>query len=149
MSIRFTHTNIIAKDWRRLAAFYEVTLGCTPVYPERDLFGAWLDEATGVNDAHLSGIHLKLPGYDDKGPTLEIFQYEDMPAHTDTRINRPGLSHLAFAVDDVSETAGLIMQNGGSAVGKLTKVAVPGIGKITFWYLTDPEGNIIELQKWE
>ena len=33
--IRYAHTNLIANDWRSLAAFYVDLLGCTPVLPER------------------------------------------------------------------------------------------------------------------
>ena len=33
---RYVHTNLIARDWRRLAAFYESVLGCVPVHPERE-----------------------------------------------------------------------------------------------------------------
>ena len=36
----------------------------------------WLDSATGINGAHLRGMHLRLPGYGEHGPTLEIFQYD-------------------------------------------------------------------------
>ena len=37
----------------------------------------------------------------------------------------------------------------GECVGDLVTAEIPGAGRITFVYLTDPEGNIIELQKWE
>ena len=33
---RYGHTNLIAKDWRALASFYQEQFGCTPVPPERD-----------------------------------------------------------------------------------------------------------------
>jgi predicted enzyme related to lactoylglutathione lyase len=72
---RFAHVNLIAQDWRRLAAFYELVFGCRPVPPERQLAGAWLDAATGLVGARIQGAHLRLPGYGDAGPTLEIFQY--------------------------------------------------------------------------
>ena len=42
----------------------------------RDLSGEWLDRATGLKNAHIKGIHLRLPGYGEGGPTLEIFQYD-------------------------------------------------------------------------
>jgi len=34
-------------------------------------------------------------------------------------------------------------------VGQLVDAAIPGVGKITVVYAKDPEGNIIEIQKWE
>jgi len=36
---RYVHTNLIAWDWKRLAAFYQDVFGCVPVPPERDLSG--------------------------------------------------------------------------------------------------------------
>jgi predicted enzyme related to lactoylglutathione lyase len=37
MSARYAHTNLIAMDWRRLAAFYRDVFDSVPVPPERDL----------------------------------------------------------------------------------------------------------------
>lgn len=38
---------------------------------------------------------------------------------------------------------------GGGEVGKVVSNDVGGVGRITFAYLTDPEGNIIEVQSRE
>jgi len=59
-----------------LVRFYFEVFGCEPEGPERDMSGAWLDELTSLRDAHLTGVHLRLPGYGDDGPTLEIFSYD-------------------------------------------------------------------------
>jgi catechol 2,3-dioxygenase-like lactoylglutathione lyase family enzyme len=120
-----------------------------PIPPERDLCGEWLDKATGLSGSHISGIHLRLPGYGDDGPTLELFQYGFMPEHPSVNPNTPGFSHIAFAVDDVPATARAVLNFGGSAVGELTVRAVPGVGLLTFQYVADPEGNIIEVQHWK
>jgi len=149
MPIRYAHTNLIAGDWRRLAAFYQDVLGCVPVPPERDLSGEWLDRATGLEEARITGIHLRLPGCGSDGPTLEIFQYADMPERPPSAPNLPGFAHVAFAVDDVEATARAVFENGGSAIGELTQCELPGVGVLTFRYVADPEGNLIELQHWE
>jgi predicted enzyme related to lactoylglutathione lyase len=145
---RFVHTNLIAQDWRRLARFYEQVFGCTPVPPERNLVGQWLEDATGVPGAEIRGIHLRLPGYGEEGPTLEIFQYNRRAERPETAINRPGFAHLAFAVDDVEVARDAVIEAGGGTVGEVVSLEVPGAGRATFVYLTDPEGNIIELQRW-
>ena len=75
MSIKYVHTNIIADDWRALADFYIQVFGCKPVLPERDLSGSWLDSLTCIENSHITGIHLSLPGCGENGPTLEIFSY--------------------------------------------------------------------------
>jgi predicted enzyme related to lactoylglutathione lyase len=56
--------------------------------------------------------------------------------------------HLAFEVDDVEVVTAAVLQGGGSMVGKISSTEVAGIGLLTFVYLADPEGNIIELQAW-
>lgn len=149
MPMKYTHTNLIAKDWKRLSAFYQQVFGCAPVPPERDLSGEWLDKATGLTGAHLAGMHLRLPGYGDDGPTLELFQYDAMPEHPFVNPSTPGFRHIAFAVDDVPATAQAVINHGGSAVGELTIREVPGVGLLTFQYVADPEGNILEVQNWK
>jgi predicted enzyme related to lactoylglutathione lyase/predicted kinase len=149
MPTKYAHTNLIAKDWRRLASFYREVFDCVPVPPERDLSGEWVDKATGISQAHIFGMHLRLPGYQDDGPTLEIFQYGSMPKHPSVEPNTPGFTHIAFAVDDVPATAQAVFDHGGSAVGELTVREVPGVGLLTFQYVADPEGNIIEVQNWK
>ena len=149
MPTKYAHTNLIAKDWKRLAAFYQEVFGCVPVPPERDMSGEWLDKATGISGAHLAGMHLRVPGYGDEGPTLEIFKYSSMPEHPSVKANTPGFAHIAFAVDDVQATAQAAFGQGASAVGELTVREVPGVGLLTFQYLADPEGNIVEIQKWK
>jgi len=148
MPIKYAHTNLVADNWKRLASFYETVFECIPIPPERDLSGDWLDKVTGIPESHVRGIHLQLPGYEQGGPTLEIFQYSVMPERCPLHPNTPGFSHIAFAVDNVATTAQRVFDNGGSAVGELTVREVPGIGVLTVRYVADPEGNIIEIQSW-
>jgi len=149
MKAKYTHTNIVARDWRKVAAFYERIFGCEPVPPERTAVGEWVERCTGVSGAEVHGIHLRLPGYGDDGPTLEIFQYNNEEKRPETAINRPGFAHLAFEVDDVEATRDEVLDAGGRCVGDLITTEIAGAGTITLIYMTDPEGNIIELQKWE
>lgn len=148
LSARFVHTNIVAHDWRRLADFYEQVFGCIPVPLERHLTGQWIEAATGVPNAEIDGVHLRLPGHGDDGPTLEIFQYNQAEPGQAPAINRPGLAHIAFAVDDVEAARDAVFTAGGGTVGEVVSLDVPDAGRVTFVYVTDPESNIIELQKW-
>jgi hypothetical protein len=61
--MKYVHTNLVARDWRKLADFYINVFNCKPVPPERELKGEWLDKAVNVKDAHIKGVHLQLPGY--------------------------------------------------------------------------------------
>ena len=145
---KYKHTNLVARDWRNLAEFYRQVLGCTEVPPERTGIGEWVERCTSVPGAEIRGIHLRLPGYGEDGPTLEIFQYNNAQNRPETAINRPGLAHLAFEVDDVEAARGEVTAAGGTSVGEMVTVDIPDADIITFIYMTDPEGNIIELQKW-
>jgi predicted enzyme related to lactoylglutathione lyase len=145
--MRYIHTNIIARDWNKLAEFYKEVFDCVEVPPERDLSGQWLDLATGLRGARIKGVHLRLPGYGDDGPTLEIFQYSDMPPHREVKPSTPGLTHLAFTVDDVRKVQDRVAGMGGGTIGDVVNVEIPGYGAIEFAYVTDPEKNIIEIQR--
>jgi len=96
-----------------------------------------------------SGVHLRLPGQGDDGPTLEIYQYSKNEAKLPPAANREGITHIAFEVDDVEQVMAEVLQHGGSKVGDITSSKVEGVGMLTFVYLADPEGNIIELQSWK
>jgi hypothetical protein len=89
--MRYAHTNIVTTDWKRLAEFYIQVFGCTVKPPERNLSGDWLDNATGLTNARLQGIHLVLPGHGNNGPTLEMFTYEAMEQRGTPDGQPPGL----------------------------------------------------------
>lgn len=40
------------------------------------------------------------------------------------------------------------MAAGGGAVGEVVTLRVEGAREVTWCYVTDPEGNIVELQRW-
>jgi predicted enzyme related to lactoylglutathione lyase len=145
---RYVHTNLIARDWQALARFYESVFGCVRVPPERDLSGPAMDAGTGLPAAHLRGVHLRLPGCGDAGPTLEIFTYDRLGERPATAVNRPGFGHLAFGVADVAAARTAVLAAGGGSVGEVVTVAVAGGGRVTWCYVTDPESNVIELQSW-
>jgi predicted enzyme related to lactoylglutathione lyase len=144
---KYTHTNLIAVDWRTLAKFYIEVLGCELVLPERDLRGEPVERGTAIPGVHLSGVHLRLQGVGSDGPTLEIFNYEPLAAAAAKKVNQPGFGHIAFAVEDIDAARAEVLAHGGRAVGELVKTPIGDTGHYYRWcYLTDPEGNILELQ---
>ena len=149
MTIRYRHTNIVAEDWDTLARFYERVFGCVRVPPEREHVGEWLEKGTGVAGAHIRGVHLRLPGFDANGPTLEIFTYAENLPKPPPAANREGLAHLAFEVDDVEAVLARVLEHGGKPVGELITHDVANVGRLIFAYAADPEGNILEIQRWE
>ena len=145
---KFGHTNLVAADWRRLAQFYEELFGCIPVPPERDFKGKDLERGTGIPGAELRGAHLRLPGHGPEGPTLEIFNYNILKERPETAVNRPGFGHIAFVVDDVRSARMAVLAAGGRPVGEVVTLTTATGAKVTWVYVTDPEGNVIELQSW-
>ena len=145
MGTVYRHTNLVARDWRLLAGFYEAVFDCERIPPERDLSGEWLARGTGVEGAALRGIHLRLPGSE---ATLEIFEYAEGLPKPPAAANRLGYGHLAFEVDDVEATLKQVLRHGGGASGQPVTKEIPEVGRLTFVYATDPEENLIELQSW-
>ena len=147
--MRYAHTNLVARNWKSLAEFYIKVFGCRIKPPERKLAGAWLDQATGLQNASLEGVHLLLPGYGDQGPTLEIFSYQIGHDREPIMANHTGLTHIAFEVEDVDQTLDHALKNGGQLLGKVSGKTIEGVGELKFVYFRDPEGNIVEIQSWQ
>lgn len=144
---RYAHTNLIAGDLRRLIDFYKTVFHCRSIGETRDLQGEWLDRLTGISGAHLVGEHLCLPGYGEDHPTLEIFSYDETLSSAPA-VNRRGLGHLAFEVDDVETVLKQVLEHGGGQIGELIRTRYPDGREAVFVYAADPEGNILEIQSW-
>lgn len=147
--IRFAHTNLVALDWRSLSTFYQEVFECVPTGVERDYIGETVDRVTGMSGVRVSGQHLRLPGHEDAGPTLEIFQYEPAGTSPNLTLQGPGFALLAFEVDDLHAKQEEIIKRGGRDVGEAVTLSIEGEGSLTLLYIEDPEGNVLELQQWE
>jgi predicted enzyme related to lactoylglutathione lyase len=148
MQATYVHTNLIAKDWQKLAQFYSDVFGCVFVPPERDYQGEALDAGTGLKGARMTGVHLRLPGHGDTGPTIEIYTYNQLEDRPKTAVNRPGFAHIAFEVDNVEAAQREVETNGGGLLGEIVTLTTKIGTKVTWCYVTDPEGNLLELQSW-
>jgi catechol 2,3-dioxygenase-like lactoylglutathione lyase family enzyme len=118
------------------------------VPPERDYRGPDLSAGTGVPEAALRGVHLRLPGGPPDGPTLEIYQYERELEAPRPAANRRGFGHIAFGVKDVAAARSVVLAEGGREVGEIVTLVTSDKRRVTWTYVTDPEGNILELQAW-
>jgi catechol 2,3-dioxygenase-like lactoylglutathione lyase family enzyme len=118
------------------------------VPPERDYSGPDLERGTAVPGAALRGVHLRLPGHGDSGPTLEIYQYAPNQPSPTGAANRRGLGHIAFQVDDVSAARDQVLARGGGPVGDVVTLQTRDGRRVIWCYVRDPEGNLIELQAW-
>ena len=141
---KYKHTNIVARD---LGETWPPSMNVLRL-PSRSAgtpcLRAWLAKGTGVRGASFSGVHLRLPGGGDRAPTLEIYQYARNARRLPSVANREGLAHIAFEVADVARAMRAVLKSGGRRVGDIASAEVEGVGFLTFVYVADPEGNIIE-----
>jgi glyoxylase I family protein len=103
----------------------------------------------GLPGVRLHAIHLRLPGHGGDGPTLELFGLAELLDRVPSVPNRPGLMHVAFAVDDIRKSLERVVEAGGETLGSIAKAEVAGVGWVEFLYCRDPEGNIVELQEFK
>ena len=143
---RYGHTNLIAKDWRALARFYEEQFGCTPVPPERDFKGRDLERGTGIPGAELRGVHLRLPGHGARRADARNLQLQ-RPGGQAVRGSQPAgvRTHRVRGRRRGGCTRGGTCRR-RTARGRSGHAHERGRGKLTWVYVTDPEGNILELQ---
>ena len=64
-------------------------------------------------------------------------------------MNRPGFGHIAFEVTDVAEARRQVLGAGGTTVGDVVTLTTAAGRQVTWCYVTDPEGNVVELQSWD
>lgn len=77
---------------------------------------------------------------------LEIFNYNILTERPGVAVNRPGFGHIAFVVHDVAAAREAVLAAGGQPVGEIVTLTNSIGKKLTWVYVTDPEGNILELQ---
>src|SRR5262245_7930506 len=135
------HTNLIAKDCKQLVRHYLEWFGFETQGPERDLSATWLYKLNSVPNARLRGIHLQLPGYDDDGPTLEIFSYDQLIERGLPRANECEFGHIAFAVEEVDEALKAVIEAGGGAGGELATAEIERVGQDRMGVESDREGH--------
>ncbi len=146
--MKYVHTNIICKDIDKLSKFYTDVFECVQVGSQTTMSGDWLAKGTGIENAEAKSVNLQLPGYEKGGPVLEMFQYtETLDIEKSPKANSKGIGHLAFSVANVQEVVNQALQNGGNKLGELVSQEFKS-GTLTYAYVTDSEGNIIEVQNW-
>lgn len=144
--IRYTHTSMVARDVERLADFYTEVFGCVRLSPPQDMVGEALSRGSGLADAEGRGLWLRLPGYGENGPILELFQYAQTQDRPSSRTNEPGYNHNSRDVSDIAATTEAVLAAGGSRLGEIADLEDEN-GIVTFVYMRDPEGNIVELMR--
>jgi catechol 2,3-dioxygenase-like lactoylglutathione lyase family enzyme len=116
-----------------------------------DAMIAWYGEALGfaeevrfeIPSAQISGAMLRRPD----GTGLELLHHPDAvhrpPADPGSAIRAGGYGHWALSVDDVAAVHAELLRAGAREVWGPRPAPPPACGAMS--YLTDPEGNLLEL----
>jgi catechol 2,3-dioxygenase-like lactoylglutathione lyase family enzyme len=94
----------------------------------------------------LNECHIR-PRQSDR-PRL-VFSYDQLEPRLPAAANRPGFGHIAFEVEDVPAARKEVSAARGKPVGQIVTLTTATGGMVTWCYVTDPEGNMIELQSWQ
>ncbi len=141
MSSTFSHLGVCVSDLEASLRFYCDGLG----------FAEVADHEVGEEFAALmeiEGVRLRSRMVRRDGVTLELLDFVE-PGTTGDGARRPmnrlGLTHLSFRVDDVSAVAGRVEALGGTVVRGTRTTFDLGGSALDFVYCTDPDGVRIEL----
>lgn len=144
--MKYSHTNIISKDWEKLSRFYQKVFDCVPLEPRRDYTGPWIENLVGIDGVRVVGEHIALPGYGEGGPTLEIFTYSVPGTKGPLAVNDYGFAHICFEIDRVpgtlTATLDRLLEEGGSILSTFPREQWENMKCV---YAKDPEGNIVEI----
>lgn len=143
--VKYVHTGLIARDWRRMVAFYVEVFGFTRTDNHIDASGEIAEELTNIPEVAIRGTHLGFPGC--PGVTMEILEYAP-PAYRagESAVNDQGFTHLAFEVASIPEVLEKMRAHGCDTLGEEARMECPDGRTLTLVFARDPEGNVIELQ---
>jgi catechol 2,3-dioxygenase-like lactoylglutathione lyase family enzyme len=139
MILRYSHVGLCVRDLERSVRFYRDGLGFHEV-SRLEIGGAPTATLLELPDVRLEARFLERDGL-----RLELLRYAT-PAPTAgglLTMNRPGLTHLSFRVDDL-DAALASLAAVGAAVREQTRVGVATM-KAQAVFVTDPDGTRIEL----
>ena len=139
----FSHVGICVRDLEASSRFYAEVLGFRQIYSmdfadgqvtatmERP--GAFTSRMFGRGD-----LRVELLWWHDTDPAA-------LPEPTRPPMDRPGFTHLSFRVDDVHDLVEAAERCGGAVWPATLTTIGEGDGAVSLLYLTDPDGNRIEV----
>jgi catechol 2,3-dioxygenase-like lactoylglutathione lyase family enzyme len=132
------HSGIVVADLEQALEFYRDVLGLE-VLARRERDGGPISDVVGYDDCHIVIADVGTR----EGRVLELIQYVNPPPGRRPTEERSvlGGSHVAFNVEDISQTYEDVLRGGAQSLNPPVEVA-PGK---TVCYMQDPEGNWIEL----
>lgn len=136
------HTGITVHSLERSLAFWQDILGFE-VAVRYSMSGEVVEQITGVPGGAIEFAILNIPG----GHQVELVEYT-APAHREHLRPRPsdvGSLHLALYVENIQAVLRRVAAAGWQAAGTPQTMADGPAKGVTFVYMTDPDGTVVEL----
>ncbi len=138
--LRLTHIGICVSEPERSLAFYRDLLGFT-LLSELTIAGEPSNTLLMLDDVELRAIYLERDG-----TRIELLHYVK-PGHTGDATPRPmnrlGLTHLSFRLDDFDATLKRLAAGGVRVIEK-SRIDIPAFEAHAV-FVADPDGTLIEL----
>jgi len=103
--------------------------------------GEWIDRIIGLENATVEVVMARAP---DGSDIFEVVRFNSPSPPAQERapaVNRPGLRHIAFTVDDVRGVVERVREAGWNTVGEIVNYE----NIYLLCYIRGPEGLIVEL----
>lgn len=132
------HTGIVVMDLEASLYFYRDLLGFQLV-KQMEESGEYIDNISSLRNVKVTTIKMTSPA----GQMIELLKYHSHPVEQEKReINKIGISHVAFTVDDLDVEYGKLKDK-GIQFNTSPQLSPDGYAKVTF--CRAPEGTLIEL----
>jgi predicted enzyme related to lactoylglutathione lyase len=139
MTTAFSHYGVCVSDMEASTRFYVEALGFTKA--EDFTVGNEFAALMGLDEVTLASQFLEKDGV-----RLELLSFVVPGSVGDAEvrpINKLGLTHLSFRVEDVDAVAALVAEHGGTVHAETRTT----MGTLDFVYCSDPNGTRVELMK--
>ncbi len=140
MILHFSHTGICVSDLERSTAFYRDVFGF------RQHHGLHFEGEPAATLLRIEELVMDVVYLERDGTVIELLYFPNRVESRDTvprEINKIGLTHLSFNVDDIGQLLLDIEEAGGSVLRESLMGDLEGPSAAVF--ATDPDGTLIEL----
>jgi catechol 2,3-dioxygenase-like lactoylglutathione lyase family enzyme len=135
----FVHVGLVVEDLDETVRFLRLLrfdCGTPGVFS-----GEWIDRIIGLENVTVELVMARGP---DGSDVFEVVRFQSPSAGREEpapAVNRPGLRHIAFAVDDVRGVVDRVREAGWDTVGEIVDYE----SMFLLCYVCGPEGLIVEL----
>jgi catechol 2,3-dioxygenase-like lactoylglutathione lyase family enzyme len=135
----FVHIGLVVEDLDETVRFLEL-LGFDCGKPGT-FSGEWIGRIIGLEDVTVEVVMARGPEGTDVFEVVRFYSPSAGAQDATAAVNRPGLRHVAFKVDDVRGVVDRVREAGWETVGEIVDYE----GMFLLCYVRGPEGLIVEL----